>query len=188
MTGCPRKATSLHRRTATRRHSRRLCEAAGTVPTPFLDSLSRKSVTGPIKLKCAIAHALERLPMAALGKLRRQRNSSCALVLHLHPCPVMKAAPGTQNGSIEFKKCANLNPRSGSPADFGPYLPTFGLPRRSRHPTERAGPWAGAAGRAAGTNRSSRGEATQYWPFQLLVNRRPRARFPSRLEAENSRC
>jgi hypothetical protein len=108
MTGCPRKARSLHRRTATRRHSRRLCEAAGTVPTPFLDS--RKSVTGAIKLKCAIAHAqaLERLPMAALVKLRRQRNNSCALVLHLQPCPVMKAAPGTQNGSIELKNAQTL--------------------------------------------------------------------------------
>ena len=77
MTECPRKATSLHRHTATPPHSRRLCEAAGAVPPPFLDS--RKSVTSA---ECAIAHALERLPMAALVKLHSQRTSNCTLVLH----------------------------------------------------------------------------------------------------------
>jgi hypothetical protein len=35
VSGCPRKTTILHLRTATRRHSQGLCEAAGTVPPLF---------------------------------------------------------------------------------------------------------------------------------------------------------
>ena len=86
VTACPRKTTSLHRRTATRRHSQGLCEAAGTLP-PLFSTVENRSW-------CSIAHALEPLPIHGSSRkaVQAEEQQLCAR-LALAPRPGCEICP-----------------------------------------------------------------------------------------------